>query len=521
MSDNRFCNTCNSPLPADAPSGICPKCLLLAGMPDETFSGKFTPPEPEELDKFFDDYDIQELIGMGGMGAVYRARQKRLDRSVAIKILPPEVGTSPSFAARFEREAQTMAKLNHANIVQIYDFGKTGDYYYFVMEFVDGVTLRKIIDTGGLSTQEAMRIVPEICSALQFAHNTGIVHRDIKPENILLDQNGGIKIADFGLAMLLERQPTNITLTQSNQVMGTLHYMAPEQMKGGRSIDHRADIFSLGVVFYELLTGELPIGRFESPSSKLQLDVRLDEVVLRALDADPERRYQQASEVQHAVNQLSASFGPTQAYAKHDTPPKKQLERQTFSEQRFSVSAIIGAVWAPFFFVMVALLFAVNTVSSPGDQAQSNGIDETSQVAKSSEDETKVIGQSAQDNSITVQGPQDPPSPSRSIGQWLLVLSVLPLGITAPFGTTGLGLLSISAIRKSQGRLVGLPLALADALFFPLLFLNALLVTIIVSLTYSLKWPDNIPFTIGFSLLICIVIDFLLVRMAWNKVSNE
>ena len=287
MSADRLCDHCNTSLPADAPSGICPRCLLSVGMTDETYTGKFIPPQPEELNRSFADFEIHELIGMGGMGAVYRARQKRLDRWVAIKILPPEVGKSPSFAARFEREAQTMAKLNHPNIVQIYDFGRTGDYYYFLMEFVDGVTLREIIATGDLSSQEALRIVPEICSALQFAHDEGVVHRDIKPENILLDRSGRVKIADFGLAMLLEQQPRNITLTQTDQVMGTLHYMAPEQIRGERSIDHRADIFSLGVVFYELLTGELPIGRFESPSQKYQLDVRLDEVVLRALDADP------------------------------------------------------------------------------------------------------------------------------------------------------------------------------------------------------------------------------------------
>jgi hypothetical protein len=227
-----------------------------------------------------------------------------LDRLVALKILPPDVGGDPAFAERFAREARTMARLNHRGIVTLYDFGRAGEYFYLLMEYVDGANLRQVIRQGELSPAEALAIVPQICDALQYAHDQGVVHRDIKPENILLDRSGCIKIADFGLAKLLGQPAADHALTATGQVMGTPHYMAPEQMQGAAAVDHRADIYALGVVFYELLTGELPLGRFPAPSEKVQLDVRLDRVVLRALDKDPQRRYQHASEVKTEVDTI-------------------------------------------------------------------------------------------------------------------------------------------------------------------------------------------------------------------------
>jgi hypothetical protein len=180
-----------------------------------------------------------------------------------------------------------------------------------------------MLEAGHLSPREALAIVPQICDALQFAHDEGIVHRDIKPENILLDKKGRVKIADFGLARLLsgrESAPASSAgdapvslerLTCTGQVMGTPHYIAPEQVERPLSVDHRADIYSLGVVFYEMLTGELPLGRFAPPSHKVQVDVRLDEVVLRSLEKEPERRYQQASQVKTDVEQILRSDLPT------------------------------------------------------------------------------------------------------------------------------------------------------------------------------------------------------------------
>jgi tRNA A-37 threonylcarbamoyl transferase component Bud32 len=258
---------------------------------------KFQPAEVAELNAAFPQFEFVDLLGRGGMGTVYKARQKDLDRVVAVKVLPKELANAPGFAERFTREAKALAKLNHPHIVTVHDFGQTNGLFYLVMEFVDGVNLRQAMQAGRLTPEQALTIVPQVCDALQFAHEEGIVHRDIKPENILLDKRGRVRIADFGLAKLLGKTEAEATLTGQYQVMGTLRYMAPEQMEGSHDVDHRADIFSLGVVFYEMLTGELPVGRFAPPSKKVQVDVRLDEVVLRALEREPEQRWQHVSEM--------------------------------------------------------------------------------------------------------------------------------------------------------------------------------------------------------------------------------
>jgi serine/threonine protein kinase len=259
----------------------------------------WTPPTPAELAGRIPNLAVESLIGRGGMGAVYRARQTHLDRLVALKILPP--GT-PEAAERFTREARAMARLNHPGIVALHDYGQSGELSWMVMELVQGATLRQALATGNLSPEEAMRLVPLICEALQYAHDHGVVHRDLKPENILLDGRGRPKIADFGLAKL--RQAGG-DLTQSGQVLGTYRYMAPEQMEGAKEVDHRADIYALGVMTYEMLTGSLPLGRFEAPSRRVAMDIRIDEVVLRSLERQPEQRWQHASEVQHAVEAIT------------------------------------------------------------------------------------------------------------------------------------------------------------------------------------------------------------------------
>src|SRR5208283_2122873 len=191
----------------------------------------------------------------------------------------------------------------HPNIVTVYDFGRAAAYYYLAMEFVDGQNLRQIVHGGRLAPESLLYIVPQICDALQFAHDEGVVHRDIKPENILLDHKGRVKIADFGIAKIVGAEQLDITGTQG--AIGTPHYMAPEQTEKPTAVDHRADIFSLGVVFYEMLTGELPLGKFAPPSTrKVEVDVRLDDIVLRALEKDPELRYQHANQVKTAVDTI-------------------------------------------------------------------------------------------------------------------------------------------------------------------------------------------------------------------------
>ncbi len=321
-AEERKCPKCKTDLAANAPKGLCPQCLMKAGMQVNSVNENgdsldvtdnsapkrgFEPPAPEKLAEKFPQLDIIELLGQGGMGAVYKARQKQLDRLVALKILPPEVGQSEAFAERFTREARSLAKLNHPQIVTVYEFGHTEDgLYYFLMEFVDGTDLREVIRTGKLTSEQALAVVPQVCEALHYAHHKGIVHRDIKPENILLDKEGDIKIADFGLARLLDKPATAYTLTQDDQRMGTPHYMAPEQIEHPSKVDHRADIYSLGVVFYEMLTGELPIGRFAAPSKKVHVDVRLDEIVLHTLEKEPELRYQHASEIKADVETVTS-----------------------------------------------------------------------------------------------------------------------------------------------------------------------------------------------------------------------
>jgi len=312
MDTELKCTSCQKPLPPNAPKGLCPECLMKAGFdtgvapepgqPSRTTA--FVPPAVAEVAKLFPQFEILELLGQGGMGAVYKARQPTLDRLVALKILPPQASGDSGFADRFTREARALARLNHPNIVAVHEFGQTGGLHYFVMEYVEGLNLRQLERAGKLSPREALKIIPQICDALQFAHEEGIVHRDIKPENVMLDKKGRVKIADFGLARILGRESEDLRLTGTKDVMGTPHYMAPEQVEHPQEVDHRADIYSLGVVFYEMLTGELPLGRFQPPSRKVEVDVRLDEVVLHALEKEPERRYQQASEVKSDVEAI-------------------------------------------------------------------------------------------------------------------------------------------------------------------------------------------------------------------------
>jgi len=332
MSEERICPRCGGGLPADLTEAECPKCLLNLGFESQTgpaepaptdgspYQPTFVPPTPEELAGRFPQLEIVGQIGFGGMGVVYQARQKELDREVALKILRPEIGSDPEFAERFVREARALAKLNHPTIVTVHDFGREDGLFYFIMEFVDGANLRQLTRSGELKPQAALAIVPRICEALQYAHDQGVVHRDIKPENILIDREGRVKIADFGLAKMARQTAEEFTLTGSWQVMGTPHYMAPEQMERPAEVDHRADIFSLGVVIYEMLTGELPLGRFAPPSNKVQVDVRLDDVVLRALEKEPERRYQQATEMKTDIEAVADAPGsvPVGSTLQHD-----------------------------------------------------------------------------------------------------------------------------------------------------------------------------------------------------------
>ncbi|MDF1816178.1 MAG: serine/threonine-protein kinase [Verrucomicrobiales bacterium] len=259
--------------------------------------GAWKPPELAAIDAMFPGYDFHRILGPGGMG-------------VAIKIMSPELAKiDSSFVTRFQREAKAMAQLDHPNIVTVFDFGKTEEgHCYFVMEFVDGADFHQLIQSGGLNTKSALEAVGQICDALEYAHDKGFVHRDIKPANIFINQEHRIKVGDFGLAKLVKGEEESAAeesslLTRPGSVMGTPWYSAPEQLSGGE-VDQRADIYSLGVMFYEMLTGEVPRGAVSPPSRRVQLDIRLDEVVLRAMADQPEARYQTVAEVRTDVDEI-------------------------------------------------------------------------------------------------------------------------------------------------------------------------------------------------------------------------
>jgi serine/threonine-protein kinase len=262
-------------------------------------------------------YELQEILGRGGMGEVWRAKQISLQRMVAVKVLPPRLAKDPEFVARFEKEAHALAALGHPNIIQIIDRGVSGDHYYFVMELVTGKTLREIISSGRPTPADALKIAVQIARAIDHAHSQHVIHRDLKPENILIDEHGHVKVADFGLAGMRGTQK-NVELTATSVAMGTVNYMAPEQRRDAKNVDHRADIYSFGVMLYELLTGELPIGRFKLPSERIRgLDKRLDDVVARTLETEIDARPERAGWVAQALEPLlsTASTAPLESVA--------------------------------------------------------------------------------------------------------------------------------------------------------------------------------------------------------------
>ncbi len=350
------CPECGAALSADSPEGLCPPCLLhhALNIPSPTPTGDhaaFIAPDPADLAPHFPQLQILSLLGQGGMGAVYKARQLKLDRFVAVKILPAEWGRDPAFAERFAREARALARLSHPHIVGVHDFGEAGGHFFLLMEYVDGANLRQLLQAGPLDPRLALQIIPQVCDALQYAHDEGVIHRDVKPENILVDQRGRVKMADFGLAKLVGPSRASFTLTGTHQVMGTLDYMAPEQRNHPQEVDQRADIYSLGVVFYEMLTGNLPLGRFSPPSDAAGVDSRLDEIVHRALEREPHQRYQHVSEVLSALDLVA---GERNGAAR--SPQPTETETVQLQVQGPAAALIASA--------MVALLFGFVVAAS-------------------------------------------------------------------------------------------------------------------------------------------------------------
>lgn len=338
MNESPTCPACGTQLDCGRVAEMCPACLLRAVMesgpnrppPDHL------PPEPAEIQALFPELEVIGLIGRGGMGVVYQVRQPALDRFAALKVLPRELCVRPGFRERFHREARTLAALNHPHIVTIHEFGERDGMFFFLMEFVDGGDLGRIIRAGAVTPAQALAIIPQICDALQYAHEAGVVHRDIKPGNILLDHRGRVKVADFGIAKMVGSGDSGVP---SDYVAGTPEYMAPEQLEANAAVDHRADIYSLGAVFYELLTGQPPgVGTLGMPWQRVEIDVRFDEIVLRAMAADPALRYQRVTEFREGVERVT---------------------RPTVWRTRSVVLAVLGAA------AVIAFGFMVNRRGTP------------------------------------------------------------------------------------------------------------------------------------------------------------
>ena len=556
------------------------------------------------------------------MGAVYKARQIKLNRIVALKILPPGTGQEPAFAARFTREAQALAQLNHPGIVTLYEFGETSGQFYFLMEFVDGVNLRQLLAGSRVSAREALAIVPQICDALQFAHDQGIVHRDIKPENILMDRRGRVKVADFGLAKIMGAPTTApsdtlaptggegrgeraTVLTDVSKVMGTPQYMSPEQIQAPGEVDNRADIYALGVVFYQMLTGELPGKKLEPPSTKVQIDVRLDAVVLRALEKTPELRYQQVSDVKTMCETIASTPPPA---SPRETPSGTGAapvrEQPDLLSKILLFPPIVGVRngrrvihWAgarsngillmgvmtvviagaalagdPFPNSVVAIaLFVfgmlvtgvVRDCRKPIEQLPSLDDKEVSKTPPAGPgaspaqpprfSRTAIVGACWAAFSIfavlfliQLRNPflGVPPTSIAALAKLIIVLLLIP-SYTAPFGTTILGWVAVSQIRRSAGKLHGLWLAVFDGLLFPLLALDGVFIWVVRRLVqifvefYSnfsnLNNPQVHPsFTTQLANLfsqhselvafiavsIIIVVDLLIIRAVWRAVNG-
>ncbi|MCG8600000.1 MAG: protein kinase [Verrucomicrobiales bacterium] len=271
----------------------------------------------QELDFAFPKLQIIELLGSGGMGIVYKAIQSGLDREVALKILSCPAGQFESFSLRFEQEAKILARLNHRGIVTVFDSGKvmlregSAPLFYILMEYVEGGDLQHLLSKGAMEPEEAFRVIADIAEALGCAHENGILHRDIKPANLLVSESGEVRIADFGVARLIALDGKNgeSGLTITGTTVGTPFYIAPEVWDDPESVDHRADIYALGVVLHHMLTGERPTGHLESPSRLLNFPGWIDKPVMKAISRKPEDRYDSVGEFSSNARKIAERIG--------------------------------------------------------------------------------------------------------------------------------------------------------------------------------------------------------------------
>ena len=297
----------------------CPSCSQTFSVGDDVTSGKVKCPQcGQRLDlgrilrpgdlrpgTMLGGCRIEGLLGRGGMAVVYKATQLSLDRAVALKVLPTHFASSPQFVERFNREASALALLAHPNIVGILYNGAQDDTYFFVMEYVEGKSLRdRLLREDKLSPQEVRRILQGICRGLAYAHENGVIHRDIKPGNVLLDAAGTPKLADFGIARMTGGDTQEaLHLTHAHSTMGSADYIAPEQRADAANVDHRADIYSLGVMLYQMLTGQLPVGSFKAAAQLVPgLPTAVDRAIRTALATSPDDRYDSVAKFLFALN---------------------------------------------------------------------------------------------------------------------------------------------------------------------------------------------------------------------------
>src|SRR3989338_1468319 len=285
-------------------------------------------------------YELLEMIGKGAMGTVYKAKHMASGREAAVKILSAEMSSRSDLVARFERESAALSSFRHPNVVAIYDSGNVSNIHYFCMEYVEGTTLRRFLKNGPLPIKQAIPFVRQILLGLKAAHDRGIIHRDLKPENVLVDQKEErLVLVDFGLAGLLnEATNPHPNLTRSKVTMGTVNYMAPEQHMDAKRVDGRSDLYSVGVILYECILGDLPLGRFSLPSERnFPAPISLDQVLSKALSREPEKRYQNATEMMQALGQIEqdlisyeaptglvprwVSYAPVQSYGQSTQNP--------------------------------------------------------------------------------------------------------------------------------------------------------------------------------------------------------
>ncbi len=270
-------------------------------------------PVKEEKQVRIGEYLVTGKIGQGGIAEIFRGRQESLARDVAIKILSPNLLSDIDIVRRFERESMVIAKLSHPNIVHVIDRGKAGNRYYFVMEFVDGTSLREVIDSARVTLETKLDMIVQVCKALDYAHKNGVIHRDIKPTNILVDKQGNARVADFGIAQIIGMSDSE--LTGSDIIMGTIAYMSPEQKVSSTNVDQTTDIYAVGIMLYEILTGKRPQGHFKLPSEIDQNLRGFDEIILKTLAQEPRDRYQSAVELKDAIlNQIGGGGQTTSEY---------------------------------------------------------------------------------------------------------------------------------------------------------------------------------------------------------------